>query len=114
MDCKSFVLHLAHKFSMGDNAVGENAESVHMLPYDTEQELYEQFVDHYTRYNGSDPKVMNKMPSISTFRRAYSEINKKVKLRGCRGSFETCGICNHINDALKKVDSRILILRCLY
>jgi hypothetical protein len=84
---------------MGDNDVGVNAESVYILPYDTEQELYEQFVDHFKKTHNSDKN----MPSLSTFRRAYSEISNVVKLRSCRGSFETCGICNHINDALKKV-----------
>lgn len=97
MSCKAFIINLSRTLS--DKAFGEKAEDVEILPYDTELELYQQYTRHYSQYN----KTTTNMPSESTFRRAYQTLSSKIKLRGSRGSFETCGICNHINDALKKV-----------
>lgn len=76
-------------------------QQIKYLPYDTSKEVF----DEYKNFYAEEEKDMNpedrESCGISTFRKALASLNKEVKLRTARGAFETCSICNNLNDILK-------------
>jgi len=44
----------------------------------------------------------SEIASFSTFKKAFKSLKKdEIRLRGAKGSFNTCTICNNLHDAIK-------------
>lgn len=81
---------------------GENNTHKRYLPYDSFTELFAEY-EHYHRFENKDIRnVQDKVTgSKETFRKAFQSLKDKIKLRTAKGSFETCSVCNNLNDCLK-------------
>ena len=65
---------------------------VKVLPYDDVKSFYVEY-----RANCGQEHLVAKE---TCFRAAFGRMNDEVKLLGCKGSFQTCEICNNSNDLL--------------
>ena len=72
-------------------------EDVHVLPYETVPSFYEEYIEHC---NQTDV-MMRERASIKTFFRVFSKLKDTVRLLKCKGSFNTCEVCNNANDLLR-------------
>lgn len=71
------------------------------LPYDRPSEIFDEYLAFYKdeeKHLGPEEKLVC---GITTFRKALSSLKDEIKLRTARGAFETCSICNNLNDLLK-------------
>lgn len=101
MHAKAYIMMMAK--NAGDASV-ENPNTT-ILPYENVTEIFEEYRAHYNR----KPQLQMSVPSEtvagrSVFFLAFEDLEhneKLVKLRNSKGSFETCSICNNLNDALK-------------
>lgn len=82
--------------------------NVQVLPYEHVSELYEEYIAFHScaefdpngPYTPTPHKVLQ-CAKETTFRDAFRTLYDQIRLRGCKGSFDTCAICNTINDQLK-------------
>lgn len=97
---KAWIEYIAALFA--DVGYGENNSNKKYVPYDTFTEFYEEY-EHYHRYENKDIRRRSEMVTAAkeTFRKAFISLKDTVKLRTAKGSFETCSVCNNLNDCLK-------------
>jgi len=79
-------------------------EKTKILPYEDVTEVFTEYEAHYKRTpQRAESTHANNIAGRTTFFNGMHELEKAnlVKLRGTKGSFETCAICNNLNDALK-------------
>ena len=74
-----------------------NEEGVKVLPYDTVHQIFEEYKGH--SFVCKDEQRM--IAGRETFRKAFVS-QTKVRLLGAKEPFQTCDICNVVNDLLKK------------
>jgi len=79
----------------------QEEEKVYYLPYDTQHEVYLEYKNYYEEAEECLTPADRKSCGITTFREAFSSLKHKIKLCTARGAFETCSICNNLNDMLK-------------
>lgn len=115
-----FIKYLAHMFAetgymdvvpVGEQNVANRPEVriaqstekqiIWYLPYDKPIEIYEEYCAFYKDEEKDLSPSEKSTCSLTTFRIALQSLNKEIKLRTARGAFETCSICNNLNDLLK-------------
>lgn len=81
---------------------GETNTNKRFLPYDSFTELYEEYL-HYHMFDNEYIRDDREKVTCSkeTFRKAFQSLQSTVKLRTAKGAFETCSVCNNLNDCLK-------------
>ena len=79
----------------------ETRQEIRYLPYDKPLEAFLEYKAFYE----DEEKHLNprekKACGLTVFRQALASLSKEIKLRTARGAFETCSICNNLNDILK-------------
>jgi hypothetical protein len=71
-----------------------------ILPYDHVNEFYDEYCEFNSDYRKLD-ELISLLAGRETFRKVFVSLHNEVRLRGSKGSFETCAICNNLNDVLK-------------
>jgi len=100
-----FIMLIANAYSDDSSEVAHNTDNPtkglqKIAPFDSVDELFLSYKAHYQRF-GNQAQTC----AIETFRQAFAN-QKVLKLRGAKGSFETCSICNNIGDAIKNSELR--------
>ena len=82
---------------------GSATDSVKLkyLPYDQMQEVYLEYKNYYSENERHLNPSERLFCGLTTFRKAFESLNTTIKLRTARGAFETCSICDNLNDMLK-------------
>ena len=78
-----------------------NRQEVKYLPYDKPIEAFMEYENYYREEEQHLSPGEKRSCGITVFREALTSLNKEIKLRTARGAFETCSICNNLNDILK-------------
>ena len=78
-----------------------NVQVVKYLPYDKPIEAFMEYENYYREEEQHLSPFEKRSCGITVFREALASLNKEIKLRTARGAFETCSICNNLNDILK-------------
>lgn len=79
----------------------EKKEGTLFLPYDTFRELYDEYVVYHSAQNAGIFEQIDRVTACrEVFRMAWISL-KGIKLRTAKGAFETCCVCNNLNDCLK-------------
>ena len=124
----TYITLLAEKSYSCDDAVGVNLQGVKILPFNNVSELYTKYVREWQRSQewpsfrepltdnllndedsdndsiAGDHEYDQKVPCcLNTFSTAYESVKEKIKFKNSRGSFETCSICNQIDDHMRKI-----------
>ena len=96
----AWIQYIADLFA--EVGYGENNTNKRFLPFDTITEFYEDYL-HYHRSDNEHIRDDNEKKTCSkeTFRKAFQSLQHTVKLRTAKGAFETCCVCNNLNDCLK-------------
>lgn len=74
-------------------------DKIRVLPYDNLTSFFEEYLFHCDSVKENNEEIAKR----STFIKAYQELEKTefIRLTGCKGSFNTCEICNNSNDLLR-------------
>lgn len=95
----SWIEYLASVFA--ECGYDEKREGIKFLPYDTFKELHEEYDNYYRASNQGIFKQEDKVTACrEVFRKAWISL-VDIRLRTAKGAFETCCVCNNINDCLK-------------
>lgn len=97
---RASIEYIADLFA--DVGYGEHNINKRYVPYDSFTELFEEY-EHYHKYDNADIRVESERVTCAkeTFRKAFQSLKDKVKLRTAKGAFETCCVCNNLNDCIK-------------
>ena len=71
------------------------------LPYDKPMEVFLEYQNFYKEEEKNLSPSERSSCGLSTFRKALASLSNEIKLRTARGAFETCSVCNNLNDVLK-------------
>jgi hypothetical protein len=105
----AYIRWIAGSFGMDDDfevkgGIGETIpdksvkdKDVRVLPYDTIAQIFAEYQAH-SKVCKDEPRMIAKK---ETFRKAFLK-QTKIRLLGAKGSFQTCDICNVVNELLKK------------
>jgi len=94
-----WISYLANVFA--ECGYDEKQEGTLFLPYDTFKELYSEYENYYRLSNTGKFKNEDKVTACrEVFRKAWISLTQ-IKLRTAKGAFETCSVCNNLNDCLK-------------
>lgn len=96
---EAFIHLVASSYSDFSFELAQHAETqTKIVPFDDISEFYSLYCAHYNRFGQKEPVAKRE-----TFRLVYNRLSDSgvCRLRGGKGSFETCAVCNNINDALK-------------
>ena len=95
----SWITYLSTVFA--ECGYDEKREGTRFLPYDTFKELFEEYENYYRFKNIGRFEKEDKVTACrEVFRQAWISL-KHIKLRTAKGAFETCCVCNNLNDCLK-------------
>ena len=81
-----------------------NTSQIKFLPYDHIIEVFNEYENFYHVQESNLHPSEKETCGISTFRDALKSLNGEIKLRTAKSSFETCSICNNLNDILKNTN----------
>lgn len=84
---------------------GETVSDIKFLPYDSVNELYEEYVAKMERESSSLQEQNHKIAGMETFRLAFLSVRNEMRLRTSKGAFETCSTCNAFHEILKSDSS---------
>jgi hypothetical protein len=79
----------------------EGMEKIIVLPYDDMPQFHNEYVVHCFSRNVPP----NYIAGLSTFRSAFKD-QKDLRFLGSKGSFNTCEICNNLNNLLKNTSKK--------
>jgi len=89
----AFVEYMSQIFSDAIPTYG----NIKAIPFESVSELYTEY-EHQCQARFTP---VNLFARINTFRKAFASLKDSIRLLGCKGSFQTCDICNCANDLLK-------------
>ena len=95
--CTAFISEFIEDCDPMPTAGGEH---IRIVPFLSVRSFHEEFKAHYI-LSGEDE---SKMPSESTFLRAWNSFNGDVRLMRCKGNFSTCELCANATELLKKAN----------
>lgn len=72
------------------------------MPYDSFRELYEEYQNYFKNDNLGKTRKEKVTAKRECFRLAWNSLTD-IKLRTAKGAFETCCVCNNLNDCLKNI-----------
>jgi len=101
---KAFIKSIADLYGDDSIDLAQHAtKGTKILPYHNVHDLFEMYEQHHKRIYQQYHTC-----SESTFNSAFKKLSEEglVRLRGGKGSFETCATCNNIADAIKNSELR--------
>lgn len=86
---------------IADTSPNASRADIFIVPYSDIKSYYYEFKSNCLLYNF----IPEDIPSIETFRRAFNDC-KNIRLLGCKGSFQTCEICNNANELMRNTKKK--------
>lgn len=86
---------------MDQSSTEKTQPDIKYLPYDRGTEVFAEYENYFQLDEENLHPTEKCTCGISTFRAALASLTESIKLRSNRGGFDTCSICNNLNDILK-------------
>jgi hypothetical protein len=103
MHAITWIKHMSDIFA--ECGYEEKKEGVRFLPFDSFQELYDEYKNYHRYDNYGIYRERDKVTAgRECFRLAWIDL-KKIRLRTAKGAFDTCSVCNNLNDCLKNTSA---------
>ena len=84
-----------------DSGYGETVADVKFIPYDRLKEVYQEYKAKTEREDSDIFPVERLLAGRELFRQCYVSLKNTIRLRTCKGAFETCSVCNAFHEILK-------------
>jgi hypothetical protein len=80
-------------------------EKIRVLPYETVKSVHDEYLRHCEQTNVPDIH----RAGLKAFGIVFAAMQDTVRLLACKGSFNTCEICNNANELLRACGTFIMM-----